>query len=88
MNAPHRLPAVRSPLRLSRPPCKNALFSRSWQPDSIADTLKALPVAHEQLTFLAPAKIDKLLHAALRHDAATFAETRAEHNARAPNRQV
>jgi integrase len=47
--------------------------------DALADILKALPVAHEQPEYLAPAALGKLLQAALRHDAATFAETRAEH---------
>lgn len=47
--------------------------------DAIGDTLKLLPVPREQPEFLPPAKLQKLLRAALRHDAAVFAETRAEH---------
>jgi integrase len=47
--------------------------------DAIGDALKALPVPREQPTYLTPAKLQKLLQAVQRHDAAAFAETRAEH---------
>jgi integrase len=47
--------------------------------DAIGDALKLLPVPREQPEFLAPAKLQKLLRAALRHDTAVFAETRQEH---------
>jgi integrase len=47
--------------------------------DAITDALKALPVTHEQPEHLTPAQLDKLLHAATRHDAAVFAATREEH---------
>lgn len=50
--------------------------------EAIADTLRALPAAREQPEFLTPNQIAKLLHACLRHDAATFVETRAEHAGR------
>jgi site-specific recombinase XerD len=50
--------------------------------DTIADALKALPVPHEQAAYLPPAQIRKLLEAAQRHDAYTFAETRDEHAGR------
>jgi integrase len=38
-----------------------------------------LPLPREQPEYLPPAKLDKLLGAALRHDAAVFAATRQEH---------
>jgi integrase len=41
--------------------------------------LKKVAASLEQPTFLRPAEIGALLEAALAHDAATFAETRAEH---------
>jgi integrase len=52
--------------------------------DDIADALKALPTALEQPEFLTPAQLRKLLEAAQRHDAAVFAETRAEHRGLRP----
>jgi integrase len=47
--------------------------------DDIADALKALPIPRELPTFLVPAQLQKLLAAAMRHDAATYDETREEH---------
>lgn len=47
--------------------------------DDITDALAALPTAYEEPPFLRPAEIKALLAAAMRHDAATFAETREEH---------
>jgi integrase len=47
--------------------------------DAIADALKALPVTHEQPAYLSSAKLGKLLGAAVRHDRATYVETRNEH---------
>jgi integrase len=52
--------------------------------DAIGDALKALPVPREQPAYLAPAQLQKLLQAALRHDADTFTETRAEHAGQLP----
>jgi integrase len=50
--------------------------------DDIASALKALPVARELPEFLRPGEARKLLEAALRYDADTFAETRKEHASR------
>lgn len=47
--------------------------------DDILDALAALPVPHEQPRFLGPADLRRLIEAAIRHDADTYAETRAEH---------
>lgn len=47
--------------------------------DAIADALPALRVSYEQPAYLVPAKLEKLLDAALRHDADVYAETRVEH---------
>ena len=52
--------------------------------DAIGDTLKPLPLPRGLPPFLAPAQIDKLLRAALRHDADVFKLSRAEK----ANRQV
>jgi integrase len=49
--------------------------------DAIADTLKALPVPREQPAYLTPAKLEKLIGAAVKHDARTFKLTRAEKRA-------
>lgn len=50
--------------------------------DQIADTMKTVPVPREQPEFLPPSDLQRLLQAALRHDAECFAETRAEHVSR------
>lgn len=47
--------------------------------DSISDSLKPLPVPHEQPGFLTQSQLDKLLRAASAHDAQCFIETRNEH---------
>lgn len=47
--------------------------------DDISDALKALPINRDDPPFLRPAQLRALLAAALRHDAATYAETRDEH---------
>ena len=47
--------------------------------DTITDALKPLPLRREQPVYLPPTKLQKLLQAAIRHDADVFAETRAEH---------
>jgi integrase len=49
--------------------------------DAIADTLKTLPVPREQPAYLTPAKLDKLIGAAVKHDARTFKMTRKEKEA-------
>ena len=52
--------------------------------DAIADTLRALPAAREQPRYLAQSDIEKMLDACLRHDEATFTETREEHAGHRP----
>lgn len=52
--------------------------------DAIADSLRALPVPKPRPTFLKPEELRRLLEAALRHDEATFALTRAEKEGEAP----
>jgi integrase len=47
--------------------------------DSIADSLKNLPVARDQPDYMAPAALRKLLEATLAYDAETYIETRDEH---------
>lgn len=47
--------------------------------DTISDALEPLRVSFEQPNFMAPAALQGLLEAALRHDADTFLETREEH---------
>ncbi|HET9931132.1 MAG TPA: hypothetical protein VFQ35_10615, partial [Polyangiaceae bacterium] len=47
--------------------------------DDLQDALKRLPVASERIQYLRPHECQKLLEAALRHDAATYTETREEH---------
>lgn len=47
--------------------------------DDIADALMPLPTPRERVVFLVATKISSLLAACLAHDAATYAETRAEH---------
>lgn len=47
--------------------------------DDIADALAALPVPREEPIFHSSATLQKILAAAMRHDAACFAETREEH---------
>ena len=62
----------------------NAWRVAGWLPhldrDAIGDGLKLLPVPREQPEFLPPERLQKLLQAAMRHDAAVFAETREEHS--------
>lgn len=50
--------------------------------DDIADALAALPVPREEPVFHSSATLQKILAAAMRHDAACFAETREEHAGR------
>jgi len=47
--------------------------------DDLKDGLERLAVSHERGHFLKPHELQKLLGAALRHDAATFTATREEH---------
>jgi integrase len=47
--------------------------------DDLRRALKRLPVVVERAEYLKPTEIRQLLEAALRHDAATYSETRAEH---------
>jgi integrase len=47
--------------------------------DDLKDGLERLRVNHERIDYRKPAELQKLLEAALRHDAATFAATREEH---------
>lgn len=47
--------------------------------DDLADALPLLPTPREEPVFLRPAELRVLVEAALRHDAATFDATRAEH---------
>jgi integrase len=47
--------------------------------DELRDSLEKLGVSKVALKYLTPADLQALLEAALRHDAATFKETRAEH---------
>src|SRR5690606_38214138 len=47
--------------------------------DAIADCLKAMAVERSKPAHLKHAQIERLLRACMRHDAATFAETRDEH---------
>jgi integrase len=47
--------------------------------DDLRDGLKKLPVSAERLTYRKPAELQRLLEAALRHDAETFDATREEH---------
>jgi len=48
--------------------------------DDVADALMPLPTPRERVVFLVATKISSLLSACLAHDAATYAETRAEHS--------
>lgn len=48
--------------------------------DAIRDRLRPVRVEREAVEFLRPPEVRQLLDAALRHDAATFALTRAEHD--------
>src|SRR5262245_18893576 len=50
--------------------------------DAISDSLKAFPTARPQAEFLTAAQLWKLLEAAVRHDKATFEETRDVHAGR------
>lgn len=52
--------------------------------DELKDGLKKLAVSLERLEYLKPAELQKLLDAALRHDAAMFAATREEHAGERP----
>jgi integrase len=47
--------------------------------DALRDGLKKLPNVAERMDYLKPAELQRLLEAALRHDAETFVETREEH---------
>jgi integrase len=47
--------------------------------DDLKDGLKKLPASIDRVDFRKPTELGKLLDAALRHDAETFAATRAEH---------
>lgn len=47
--------------------------------DDLRRALKRLPVTYERIDFLKPNECQSLIEAALRHDAATFVETRDEH---------
>jgi integrase len=47
--------------------------------DDLRRALKRLPLVTERAEYLKPTEIKQLLEAAIRHDAATFAETREEH---------
>jgi len=47
--------------------------------DELGDALAKLPLDHERGVFLRPPELRALLVAALKHDQATFKETRAEH---------
>lgn len=52
--------------------------------DDLRRALKRLDAPIERITFCKPRELQKLLAAALEHDAATFAETRAEHAGERP----
>lgn len=52
--------------------------------DDLRDGLKKLAVSIERLEYLRPAELQKLLDAALRHDAAMFKATRDEHAGEKP----
>jgi integrase len=52
--------------------------------DDVRRCCKPLKVSTDRKEFLRPAKMRKLLAAALRHDGATFKATRAEHGGEAP----
>jgi integrase len=47
--------------------------------DGISDAMKALPVRREQAEYLVPVQLQRLIAAAVRHDAEKFAATRQEH---------
>lgn len=47
--------------------------------DDLRRSLKRLQVSHERLAYMRPTDLRTLLEAALRHDADTFSETRAQH---------
>jgi integrase len=47
--------------------------------DAVGDALKPLKAPHEAPEFLPPAECGKLLEASMRHDEATYTETRDEH---------
>ncbi len=47
--------------------------------DGLRDGLERLKVSHERVDYLKPHELRQLLAAAVRHDAARFTETRAEH---------
>lgn len=60
----------------------NNLRVRGWlklSGDDLRDTLKPLRVQNVRPEFLRPHELQKLLQAAVRHDAETFAATREEH---------
>ncbi len=52
--------------------------------DDIADGLRKLKAPPRRIQYLKPSELQQLLNAALKHDAETFAETRAEHTGDRP----
>jgi hypothetical protein len=52
--------------------------------DDLKDGLKKLAVSIERLEYLKPAELQKLIEAALRHDAEMYAATREEHAGEKP----
>ncbi len=90
----HRATSTRrSPVTINREQRSLKTLMNTWRTegrlaglhrDDIRDTLKALEQPRPDPAFLRPAELRALLAAALRHDEATFAETREEHIGRRP----
>jgi integrase len=83
----HELPKKRSPVSVNRELRTLKTVLNTWRAagrlpqldrDAIGDVLKALRAPRPQPEYLTPVKLEKLLRAALKHDAATFKMTRKE----------
>lgn len=84
--------APRSPVSVNRELRSVATLLTSWRrlglvplsSDEIADGLRRLPQDRDVPAYLASADLRRLLDASIRHDAETYALTRAEHDGEAP----